>query len=407
VDARRVTIKALGELESDLARVTRIRVVAAGKAAAGMASAAIDTLGDRIVEGVVTAAVAPGALPDGWQAFAAGHPYPTAASERAARAALGLARRVHDTELLLVCLSGGASAMLAVPAPGVPLDDKIRATQIMLRAGLDIASLNVVRRHLSAIKGGQLAALAPQTITLAISDVSGPHEDDASVIGSGPTAADPTTFQDALDILARHRLMDLPASVTAHLQAGAAGQVAGPVAPDDRRLSRSAYWIVASRHEAMRAAAEAARRLAYAVHVRHEAVVGEARHAAAIPFAEAGARARPLCDVTSGETTVHVRGEGRGGRNQEFAVAALEPLAQRAPAALASIGTDGVDGPTDAAGAMVDSTSWAALGAHARGLCDAALDANDAYPFLDRLGALVRSGPTGTNVGDLQVLLLP
>ena len=372
-----------------------------------MALAAVDALGDQIVQGIATAPAAPGTLPAAWQTFAAGHPYPNHDSERAGRAALDLAAQVVEDELLLVCLSGGASAMLAVPAGGLTLENKISTTQRMLHVGMDIGSVNTVRRHLSAIKGGQLAARAARTITLAISDVSGANEDDPTVIGSGPTVGDPTTFENALQILERFSVRDLPRSVVTHLHAGAAGEVSGPVAPGDHRLTRAAYWVVASRHDAMRGAADAARRLGYAVRVRQPAINEEARQAAAIPFAEAATGERPLCVISSGETTVWVRGQGRGGRNQEFAVAALERLAESAPAALGSIGTDGVDGPTDAAGAMVDSSTWAALGPNARDLCASALEANDTYPLLDRVHALVKSGPTGTNVGDLQVLLLP
>jgi len=407
VDARRVTGSAIESLRADVARAARIRAIAAGKAAAGMAIAAQHVLGRRIEEAIVTAPIAGDALPEGWQAFQSGHPYPTVESERAGRAALDAASRVKGDDLLLVLLSGGASAMLSVPAPGLTLEDKISATKRMLLAGLDIASLNVVRRHLSAIKGGQLAARASATVTLAISDVSGAHEDDATVIGSGPTVGDPSTFDDAIETLKRHDVTELPTAVMRHLEDGAAGRASGPVAPDDPRLANSAYWIIGSRHEAMRAAADTARALGYTVRVRERAIDGEAR-AAAGPFVdEARGAPRPLCVVASGETTVRVTGPGRGGRNQEFAVAALERLVEFAPAALASVGTDGIDGPTDAAGAMVDSSTWRTLGEAARDRCAAALAANDVYPLLDALGALVRTGPTGTNVGDLQVLLLP
>lgn len=385
-----------------------MRVVAAGKAAVGMASAVDDMLGRRLVSGLVTAH-ASGEWP-GWRVVPATHPRPSAASELAGRAALALADDTRrEGGVLLVCLSGGASAMLAVPADGLTIDDKAATTALLLRAGADIAEINTVRRHLSAVKGGQLAARAGRSITLAISDVCTPIEDDPAVIGSGPTSGDETSFADALAVISRWDLTArIPGAALRHLLAGVGGNAAGPVAPDDARLRQAAYWVIASRREAMQAAADTARRLGYHVHVRVDPVIGDARLAPAQIFdPDTIARlARPACIITSGETTVNVRGSGVGGRNQELAVAALELLAARRPAALASVGTDGVDGPTDAAGAMVGSETWDALGADAGAQCRAALDANDTYPLLDRLRVLVRTGPTGTNVGDLQVLLL-
>jgi len=373
-----------------------------------MAAAADEALGERIAGGIITTPVpdqTPGAR---WKTFAASHPVPSAESEAAGRAALRLADLAAAPDArLLVCLSGGASAMLVVPAPGITLEDKQRATKVMLRSGLDIGALNVVRRHLSAIKGGQLAARASRTVTLAISDVSGPIEDDLSVIGSGPTVGDASTFADALAIIERHGLRtEMPAAVMRHLDEGAEGKVSGPVPPSSERLAGSAYWIVGSRQDAMQAAAAAARRMGYHVHVRAAAIGGPAREAGRLVASGVDTLDRPACVITSGETTVHVKGHGRGGRNQELALSLLERLSALAPAGLASVGTDGVDGPTDAAGAFVDSDTWHALGSVAGDVLDRALDQNDSYPLLDRLGALVKTGPTGTNVGDLQVLLL-
>ena len=195
-----------------------------------------------------------------------------------------------------------------------------------------------------------------------------------------------------------------------HLLEGAAGRRRGPVDPTDPSLANSAYWLVASRRDAMRAAGLAAERLGYHVVTIDEPTIGEARAAGpalvARAAAAAGEHGRPLCLIASGETTVAVRGGGRGGRNQELAVASLEPLSALGPAAMASVGTDGVDGPTDAAGALIGDESFARIGAAPGDVVRQALDDNDALPLLDSLGALVRSGPTGTNVGDLQVILL-
>ncbi len=398
-----------------------VRVVAAGKAAAGMAQAAARALGTKVAGGVVTSS--PGAFqldPTAeartradsvgvWRCFDASHPLPDAASEAAGRAALALAREVRDPgDLLLVCLSGGASAMLCVPAPGLSLEDKRAATVHLLRAGLDIGSMNIVRRHLSAIKGGQLASASAKTITLAISDVTRPVEDDPLTIGSGPTVGDGTTFADALAVIDAAALRDvLPHAAIAHLEAGVQGRARGPVAPDDPRLRGAAYWVVASRHDAMRGAADAARAIGYDAHVLEPALRGEARDAPAailrrgprIPAA--GVRHRVGRDDGAGRRIGSRRPQSGTGRRSAGGLARLRP------AALASVGTDGIDGPTDAAGAIVDSGTWEALGPDAAAICRDTLSRNDAYPLLDRLGALIKTGATGTNVGDVVILLLP
>ncbi|HWB16143.1 MAG TPA: DUF4147 domain-containing protein [Vicinamibacterales bacterium] len=409
VDARRLTSRALVDLSDTLRAESHLRVVAAGKAAVGAAGAVDDdpVVRPRLVAGVLTAPAeaAPG---PSWRGFAAAHPRPNDGSDEAARAALALADACRrENGLLLVCLSGGASAMFETPADGLTLDDVRAAGDLLLKSGVDIAGFNLVRRHLSAVKGGQLAARAGRSVTLAISDVAGPIEDDPVVIGSGPTVADETTFDAAIEIIARHGLADaMPSPVMAHLQAGAAGHVPGPVAPGDPRLAQAAYWIVGSRRDAMRAAGETAARLGYHVHVESAPVTGEAREAGPRLVSIAARLPRPACLIASGETTVRVIGHGRGGRNQELALSAIEPLAALAPAALASVGTDGVDGPTDAAGAFVDADTWTALGPSAADRLARALADNDAYPVLDSIDALVRTGPTGTNVGDLQIVLL-
>jgi glycerate-2-kinase len=307
--------------------------------------------------------------------------------------------------LLLVCLSGGASSMLAVPARGLTIEDKAAASSVLLHAGLDIADLNLVRRHMSAIKGGRLAARAARSITLAISDVAGAHVDEPSVIGSGPTVGDLSTRQEAYALLVeRDLLRRLPARVIAHFESGADDDRV--VAGDDPRLRQSAFWIVASRHDAMRHAAVTAERLGYDTHVIDAPLSGMALDGWRHVLGDAQAARRPRCVIASGETTVEVRGRGRGGRNQELAVGALPALAALGDAALASINTDGVDGPTDAAGAIVDSTMLSALGAEAIAVCQGALARNDTHPLLDSVGALLRTGPTGTNVGDLVVAVL-
>jgi glycerate 2-kinase len=403
-----LTQTALEAVHNSLSAGDPVRIVAAGKAAVGMAQACEDVLGSQIGSGVMTA---PSSGPTGptarWRVIDGSHPTPSTGSEQAGRAALALAEAARrDRGRLLVCLSGGASAMLAVPADGLTIADKAATTALLLRANLDIGAINTVRRYLSAIKGGQLAARAGSSVTLAISDVCTPVEDDPSVIGSGPTVGTDTSFADALQIVERAQLANrIPASALHHLREGAAGRRAGPVPASDPSLQQASYWLIGSRHDAMRAAAHTARQLGYRVSVVPEPTTGAARLAGPllIDRARALGQDRPLCLIASGETVVDVTGKGRGGRNQELALGSLEALASVAPAALASLGTDGIDGPTDAAGALVDSDTMALTSARE---VQNVLDDNDAYTLLDRLGVLVRRGPTGTNVGDLQVLLL-
>jgi glycerate 2-kinase len=394
----------------------RFSIVAAGKAAWPM-TVALESVKGRAMLGrqsAVTGGLVAGPrcghvnLPPYLEWFDASHPSPNDASESAGRRALALAADGRPGGALLVLLSGGASSMLAVPAAGISLADKVRTSRTLMNAGVPIADLNCVRKHLSAIKGGRLGASAPRTVTLAISDVHGPVPDDPAVIGSGPTVADPTTHADAVDVVRRAGLADaLPPAVIAHLQRG---DDESPK-PGDPRLSRSSYEVIGNRHMAMEGAASAARTRGYLVRVVQTATCGEARDTGAA-FAAAALRdgaGRPLCVIASGETTVHVRGAGRGGRNQEFALGALGVIdsaaARGARAVLGSAGTDGVDGPTDAAGAIVDGTT--SVRAAERGLdAQAALASNGAYDYFLPLGDLITWGPTGTNVGDLHVLVV-
>lgn len=383
-----------------------ILVLAVGKAAAGMAQAIAGRIPGADLRGLV---IAPQAAPvDPRLAFAIGsHPVPDAASEAAGRRALELADSCDGAGTLLVLVSGGASALMAVPAEGMTLADKREATATLLRAGADIHALNAVRKHLSAVKGGWLAARCRgRTIALAISDVVG---DDLSVIGSGPTVPDPSTFADALAVLDRFGgRAAYPARVLRRLERGAAGDLPETPKPGDPRLARATTRVIGGRREAMAGAAAEAAARGYHVVTLDAPVVGEARTAAPrfVAAAAAAAGARPACVIAGGETTVHVTGRGRGGRNQEFALAAAGALAPLGAAVVASAGTDGIDGPTDAAGAVADLTTLPRAGAAGLPEVQAVLAANDSHPFFAALGDLIRLGPTGTNVGDLQVFLL-
>ncbi len=378
----------------------------------------------RSIEGI--GPVRPDILPACTEWHDSGHPIPDERSVGAARRALGIAAATAPGDVLVVLLSGGASALMALPADGISLEDKQETVRRLLRAGANIDELNTVRKHLSGIKGGRLAAAAAApVVTLVISDVVG---DDLSVIGSGPTMPDPSTFADALAVLARRDgHAAYPAPVVARLRRGEQGEVPETPKARDPRIARSVARIIGGRMTAVEGAVEAARSRGYDVHVIDRPIVGEARDAARA-FAEEVRSAIPgtnipACVIGAGETTVHVTGSGVGGRNQEFALAMMAylpgpkgpgllagpalPPGPKGPGLLAfgSIGTDGIDGPTDAAGAIVDVTTAdraAALGLDPRRF----LDNNDSYHFFGALDDLLRTGPTGTNVGDVQVSLI-
>ena len=394
--------------EPDIADALRsasaLDVIAAGKAAKAMLEAC--TIACRAPLRRVTTATTP----------EAGHPLPTPGSVAAARRALDVARAADRDAVLVVLISGGASAMMALPVDGVTLEDKQQTVRLLLLGGADIHQLNTVRKHLSAIKGGQLAAASrARVVTLAVSDVIG---DDLSMIASGPTVPDATTFQAALQVLDDHGgRTRYPRSVVQHLERGEAGLVPETPKPGEARLAHSSARVIGNRLTAVEGARTAAEGLGYRVHVVDEPIIGEARRAA-LPLvrmartATAG-HARPgesalprrVCVLASGETTVTVTGGGTGGRNQELALAMLPHLdALGEHVIAASVGTDGIDGPTDAAGALVDSTT-AARAAAAGLIAGSYLHDNNSYAFFDALGDVIRTGPTGTNVGDLQIIL--
>lgn len=348
-------------------------------------------------------------LPAEVEWHAASHPFPDERSAEAGERALAFARGVPPDEGLLLLLSGGASSLLVAPIEGISLDDKRRVVRALINGGADIYALNAVRKHLSRIKGGRLAAAcAGRTTTLAVSDVVG---DDLSVIGSGPGVPDPSTWRAALDAYRQWTPSSerLP-HVEALLEHGAGGELAETPKPRNAARERRAARIIGGRADAMRGAREEAERLGYGVVVADEPVIGEARVEALRwidrirPLvADAG---RPMCVVSSGETTVRVAGAGKGGRNQEFTLALVESLTSwTGEVAAASAGTDGIDGPTDAAGAIADATTMARAQALGLPRVSDYLSANDSYAFFHALGDLVQTGRTDTNVGDLQVLL--
>jgi hydroxypyruvate reductase len=403
-----------------LADASRIFLIAAGKAARGMAAELAARLGPKLHDALAIFPSSPpasGPAPpaaesddarDLIRTIAAAHPVPDSSSERAGAAALEIARRPGPGDLLLLALSGGASSLMVAPAGPVTLADKIAINAALLRSGASIRELNIVRRHLSAIKGGGLlrACDGARVLSLVVSDVA---QNDLATIGSGPTAADPTTFAEAIGVLKRRGLWGrAPESIRDRLERGAAGEVAETVKPGDPMLARADNVVIGDNRTALEAAARAAAAAGYTVD-RWRELYGEAddvgRALSAHLSAIGGER---VCVVAGGEPVVTIRGEGRGGRAQQAALAmALEfqRLGRERRIMALFAGTDGVDGPTDAAGAFVSPRT--AERAREAGLDPtAALARNDAYPLFAALGDLLVTGPTGTNVSDIFIGLV-
>ena len=405
--SRVLTKSKLSRLDSE----ARVTLISAGKMAVPMTEVFLGEWAGNIQGGLVAAPV--GELHDRrLPFFRVGHPIPTRESVNAGQRALELARDVRPSGVLILLLSGGASTSLSVPVEGVTLESKVQATKALLRGGVSIHDINCVRKHLSRIKGGWLAAsTAGRTLTLAVSDVVGPIEDDPAVIGSGPTTGDPTYFEDALQIVDRAAVKPyFPLSVREVLQRGRDGHLMETPKPGDPRLSSSSVEIVGSRQDAVRAAAAKASNLGFDTMIVDRPVIGEARKVAPVHLnrvVEAASKLkRPACVMSTGETTVTVTGSGRGGRNQEFGLALVDPLSVfNEDVVVASVATDGVDGPTEAAGAIVDGTTLARSQELELGTPRSYLDRNDSLTFFRALGDLVITGPTETNVGDLQVFM--
>ena len=392
----------------DYSRFRRVYVIGAGKAAAAMANAAERALGPIVTGGLVN-------VKDGhiaklrrveWNEC--GHPLPDARGVAGAERVAAIARAAGEGDLVLCLISGGASALLPLPAPPVTLAEKQEVTRLLLACGAEIREINAIRKHLSAIKGGQLARMAwPARVeTLLVSDVIG---DAIDVIGSGPTVPDPSTFLDAARVLDRYGIRNrLPAAVRARIELGVAGAIDETPKPDDPLFARVRNTVIGDNRLALDAAARQARELGFRTLILSSAIAGETREIARMHAAiarEIAASGRPVrppaCVLTGGETTVTLRGAGKGGRNQEFALAAALDIAGLDNVVVFSAGTDGTDGPTDAAGAIADGDTL-------RRNPDARryLDANDSYHYFESLGDLVITGPTNTNVADVRILLI-
>ena len=385
----------------DVSRFRNVYVVGAGKAGASMAAAAERVLGRRITAGCVNVKD-PGAVRlRRIELRPCGHPVPDRRGEEGARRIRQIAEAAERRDLVVCLISGGASALMPLTAPPVTLGEKQAATELLLRSGASIHEINTIRKHISLLKGGQLARLAaPARLeALLLSDVIG---DDPGVIGSGPATPDATTFADALRILDRYQIRaSVPASLRERFEQGARGEIPETPKPADPAFARVRNVVIGSNRLALAAAARRARQIGFRTLVLSSEIQGEAREIARMHAAiarEIALRGQP---VRAPACVITLRGDGLGGSNQEFALAAALDISGLTETVVFSAGTDGTDGPTDAAGAFADGSTVSrkpdAL---------AYLERNDSYHYFESLGDLVETGPTHTNVMDVHLILV-
>ncbi len=397
----------VGNKALEISELDKVVVVGGGKAGGAMSEALERVIGDRISSGLVN-------VPQGTRSkyrtrkiglAEAGHPLPTEGGARGAERMMNLVRGLGTRDLVICLLSGGGSSLIALPADGISLDELRETTQSLLKSGASIQEVNSVRKHLSKISGGQLAKAASpaRVVTLVISDVVGDRLD---TIASGPTYPDPTTYPDALAVIEKYGLAGkMPSSVLSRLELGKARKLPETPKPGEKCFLNTRHEIVARNADAVRASVAVGRAHGLNVRILTEKMQGEARQvgadfaASARKVAEAGKRT-PALLVSGGETTVAVIGEGSGGRNQEIALSAATVISGLNNAAVVSFSTDGIDGPTTAAGAIADG--FTVERARRLGLDSVAyLRRNDSHSFFEKLGDLVVTGITGTNVMDL------
>jgi glycerate 2-kinase len=392
----------------DLTRFRNIYVLGAGKAGASMAAAAERVLGRRITAGLVNVKYGHTARLRRIELNECGHPIPDERGVAGAERLAALAERARREDLVVCLISGGASALLPLPAAPITLEEKQEVTRLLLASGADIHEINATRKHISRIKGGQLARLAsPAAVeTLILSDVIG---DEPGVIGSGPTAADASTFVVVAAILDKYALRArVPDSVRERIEQGMRGELPETPKPADPIFRRVRNTVVGSNRLALAASRRRARELGFRSLVLTSEIQGEARQVARVHAAMARELVQsgqplkpPVCIISGGETTVTLKGTGLGGRNQEFTLAAAIDIAGLPDTVILSAGTDGSDGPTDAAGAIADGDTLQ-RGPDARNF----LDNNDSYHYFAALGDLIKTGPTLTNVMDVQLVLV-
>jgi glycerate-2-kinase len=401
----------LGEQRLTRSSFQNLYVVGAGKAAAAMAVATEQILGDLITDGLVTTKYGHSLPCERIRIMESAHPVPDENGVQAVKQTLNLLNQATPDDLVICLISGGASALWCDVPPGLMLPDVQVTFDLLIRSGAAIDEINTVRKHLSAVKGGQLIRQCggARVVTFLISDVS---SNNLGVIASGPTVADASTFQDAYAILSAYGLISqLPERIGKHLDKGLTGQIPDTPKPGDPLFARTASTVIGSNQIAVLAAANEAKALGYQTQVVPELVTGDA-------VAEAQQLVRraiqyqgnkPLCIIQGGETTVNVTGSGKGGRNQHFVLAALNELAHLAPSqrslTILSGGTDGTDGPTDATGALVDGDTLI-LAQQKQLSIDSYLSNQDAYHFFNQTDSLLITGPTQTNVMDIMLAII-
>ncbi len=400
----------VGTREYDLTRFTRIVCIGAGKASGAMAAALERQFESRLEGGLVVVNDGQGQKTKRIRLLEARHPVPDHRSEKAAHRIVRLLESLTDRDLVLMVLSGGASSLLASPAAGLTLKDKQLTTNLLLRSGATIQEINMVRKHVSGIKGGRLAGVPTATvITLVLSDVLG---DDLTTIGSGPMAPDPSTFLDAKNVLAKYTIWNrIPVAVRQHLDRGVQGRIPETPKPGEALFSRIQHHVIGNNQAAVSRIARQAKALGLRPLILTTTLSGEAREIGKL-FGDLAREMHvsgnplrpPACLLAGGELAVTVNGKGIGGRAQEFALAAAPSLEGLSHIFVIGFGTDGTDGPTEVAGALVDGQSISR--AQKKGMShEAALRENNSYRFFHRAGGHIVTGPTGTNVNDLYMIL--
>jgi hydroxypyruvate reductase len=414
IERDRLLIKTEGESEKvfDLRDVDKIFLVGTGKAASSMAQAVEEIFEDRITRGVITTKYGHLLPLKKTEIIEAGHPLPDRKGYEGAKKIQRLLKESGPKDLVIFLLSGGGSALLPFPADHIDLKEKQEATQLLLDCGADIKEINTIRKHISRMKGGWLAkwAYPSMVVGFILSDVVGDHLD---VIGSGPTVPDPSTFEEALEILKKYDLLkEIAPSIRRHLQLGREGKAEETPKPQEVVFERVYNCLLGSNILALRAAKEEATAFGFNTLILSSSIEGETREAARFHTAIAkelissgNPIPKPACILSGGETTVTIKGKGLGGRNQEFVLAGALEISGTEKVVLLSGGTDGTDGPTDATGAVADHTT--VQRGKSMGLDpNFYLDNNDAYPFFEKLGDLLITGPTHTNVMDVRILLV-
>src|SRR5271157_415629 len=405
----------IADHEYDLARFSRIFVVAFGKASLAMTRGLVDALDGRLTGGMIVLKHTPlesaiTGLTVTFKVLVGGHPVPNSGSVESARQVFEFSHQLKANDLVFCLISGGGSALLSFPVDEISLADIQQMTSLLLSSGAEIGEMNAIRKHIDRVKGGGLARQfhPAQLVTLVLSDVIGSPLD---VIASGPTTADPSTFSDAWNVIQKYHLAEkTPVSIRRYIEAGVQGEKIETVKTGDRCLEKVQNLVVSSNFQAAQAAVEAACREGFNCQLLTTFLNGEARQAGNFmagilhQMVDSGQPvSRPGCLVLGGETTVMLRGSGLGGRNLETALGAVRAMDGLDKALLITLATDGEDGPTDAAGAVVSGDTFKRGNALGLSVNDF-LEQNDSYSYFDRLGDLIRTGPTGTNVNDLAFL---